>query len=63
MYQTQDYLETGRVKLERQVTVAGWFLGGVAREYFMSEVAHEAKRWTLYDFFCGLFYHVFKQNF
>jgi hypothetical protein len=63
MYQTQDYLETGRVKLERQVTVAGRFLGGVAREYFMSEVAHEAKKWTLYDFFCGLFYHVFKQNF
>jgi hypothetical protein len=63
MFEIKDYLEAGKVKPKRQVRVTGRFLTGVAREYFMGMVVSNSEAWTLFDFFSGLFNHVFKQNF
>jgi hypothetical protein len=63
VHQTMDYIRTGRISKRRHVIVAGRFLSGRASEYYISQVAASAEKWTVHDFFSGLFNEIFQQNY
>jgi hypothetical protein len=63
VHQTMDYIRAGRVSKRRHVIVAGRFLSGRAGEYYISQVAASAEKWTVQDFFSGLFNEIFQQNY
>jgi hypothetical protein len=58
-----DYIRAGQILKRRHVIVAGRFLSGRVSEFYISQVAASAKKWTIYDFFSGLFNEIFQQNY
>jgi hypothetical protein len=63
MAQIISYCKAGAIESEQQVQTAGYFLTGKAESYYYSQIAHEAYKWDLHDFFVALFDYLFDSDF
>jgi hypothetical protein len=63
VHQTMDYIHAGQILKRQHVIVAGRFLSSRASEYYISQVAASAEKWTVHNFFSGLFNEIFQQNY
>jgi len=63
VHEATDYIQTARIKPERQVLVTARFLEGKARNFYMQRVAKRVEEWSLQAFFAGLFNDIFHRNY
>jgi len=61
--EAKDWLKHGFVQRKRWVSRLKKYLGGCAFLFFMHDVAHEPRKWTLARFLEGLFNYCFPTNF
>ncbi len=61
--QAMDYVNDGRVPLERQISIISHFLTGKAFEFYACEASLNPTRWDVNEFFEALFDYCFPPDF
>ncbi|KAJ8481441.1 hypothetical protein ONZ45_g15313 [Pleurotus djamor] len=63
MHEYSMYVEEGKLPRRQKVAKVGRFLTGKAYTFYMRQVAYDARRWTLDEFFTALFNYCFPADY